>query len=69
MRRCSNFYEGEKKKRKKLYLLIHYLFICSLFNDEVSSLEYTESAAGWLGNNEFGRMWKEAIVPDFRYCY
>lgn len=39
-----------------------YLFIYSLFNDQVSSIEYTESLAGRLGNNEFGRMWKEAIV-------
>jgi hypothetical protein len=57
MRRCSSIYEGEKKKRNTI------LFIYSPFNDEVSSLEHTNSAAGRLGNNEFGRMWKEATVP------
>ena len=49
MRRCTSIYEGEKKKRNTI------LFIYSLFNDEFSSLEYTESAAGRLENNEFSR--------------
>jgi hypothetical protein len=58
-RRCLSIYEGEKKKKNTI------LFIYCLFNDEASSLEHTASAAGWLGNNEFGRMWKEAIVSWF----
>jgi hypothetical protein len=56
MRRFSSIYEGEKKIRNTI------LFIHCLFNEETSSLEHTASAAGRIGNKEFGRMWKEAIV-------
>jgi hypothetical protein len=39
-----------------------YLFICGLFNDIVSSSDYIMSNDRAIMNNEWDRIWKEAVA-------
>jgi hypothetical protein len=43
-------------------LLFIYLFICGLFNEALSSLDYIASNGGKINNDEFEKMWKEVVV-------
>lgn len=41
-------------------------FICSLFNDGISNLDFAALSAWMMVDIELGRIWKEALMTSFK---